>query len=120
MPYDARLEQERVAVRAHLVVDLDRPAVAPAALGDRVALDLGREAGSLEEHHHQRDVLGVAAVRVELDALLGGLLDAVDLASRRMQARESSFQPRASSVSWVRVRWELPWSKPPAAPAARA
>ena len=39
----------------------------------------GGEAGGFEEHHHERDVPGLAAVGVALDALAGGLLDAVDL-----------------------------------------
>ena len=67
--------------RAALLRELggDRAAVAPSSFGDGVAVGLDREAGGLEEHHHEREVLGVARVRVALDALLGGLVDAVDL-----------------------------------------
>ena len=53
--------------------------MAAAALGDRVAVGLDGETRGLEEHHHERDVLGLASVGVALEALLGGLLDPVHL-----------------------------------------
>ena len=57
----------------------DRLAVAAARRGDGVGRVLDGEAGGFEEHHHEGDVLGLATVGVELQALLRGLLDAVDL-----------------------------------------
>jgi hypothetical protein len=67
----------------------DRTAVGATALDDRVAIGLDRKAGGLEEHHHQRDVLGLARVRVALDPLLGGLLDPLDLVQEpQASARE--------------------------------
>ena len=80
----------------------------------------GGQPGGLEKHHHERDVLGLAGVGVEFRALLGGLLDAVDLGEEPQAGAERSVRPRLSSFSAVRERWELPWSKPPAALAARA